>query len=701
MMGLKRSIRLGIDIGGTFTDLVAEDSSGELWRVKVPTTPSAPAQGALESVRRLLEDYQVDPRRVKVVVHATTLASNALLTGTLPKVALVTTEGFRDVLEIGRQNRPELYNLQVERIRPLVPRRYRFEISERVSYDGSVLRPLDINQARRVARNIRRLGFRSVAVCFLHSYANPRHERIVAEELRREAPRAHVSVSSDLLPEFREYERMSTTVVNACLQPVISEYLTSFQDGLASLGVRAPLFVMQSNSGTILSQQASREPARIIESGPVAGAVASKVYGRLVKAKEIISLDVGGTTSKAGVWSGERFDVTNEYEVGDRIHGVRRLEGSGYPVRFPYVDLVEVGTGGGSIAHVDEAGVLHVGPESAGSSPGPACYGRGGDRPTVTDANLVLGRLNPQYLLGGELKVDARLAEKAVREHVAGPLKTSVPNAAVGIIRIAIANMAGALRAASVERGHDPRDMTLVAFGGAGPMHACEIAKQLEIKRLLVPPWAGLFSSLGLLLADPLHDFVKTVLVPTDKADGKALAKAFETLEKKGSTMLRQEWVYGEDVVFERFLDMRYEGQAFEIPIAVPRKPINPLLVRQATRAFHRAHREKYGCADPGNKVEIVNLRAYSRGIGTAKIPRIKSQRSNHWGPRFHRRAFLGGRFVENCPVYDRTDIRPGSRGRGPCVVEDYDFTLVLPAWARYTVDISGSFRVYLSYRAT
>ncbi len=695
-MGLERSVRLGIDIGGTFTDLVAEDPSGQFWRVKVPTTPSAPAQGALESVRRLLEDYQVDPRGVKVVVHATTLASNALLTGMVPKVALITTEGFRDVLEIGRQNRPELYNLQVERIRPLVPRRYRFEIPERISYDGRVLRPLDVNRARRVARSIRRFAFRSVAICFLHSYANPRHERLVAKIVRHEAPRIHISVSSDLLPEFREYERTSTTVVNACLQPVISEYLTSFREGLASLGVRAPLFMMQSNSGTILSQQASREPARIIESGPVAGAVASKAYGKLVKAKEIISFDVGGTTSKAGVWSGERFDVTSEYEVGGRNHGVRRLEGSGYPVRFLCVDLVEVGTGGGSIAHVDEAGVLHVGPESAGSFPGPACYGIGGSRPTLTDANLVLGRLNPDYLLGGELKIDARLAERAVREHVAGPLKTGVLKAAEGILRIAIANMAGALRAASVERGHDPRGMTLAAFGGAGPMDACEIAEQLEIKRVLVPPWAGLFSSLGLLLADPLHDFVRTVLVPTEKADCKALTKTFEGLERKGRTLLREERVDDENVVFERFLDMRYEGQAFEISIPIPRKPINRLQIRQAAGVFHRAHFEKYGYSDPDNKVELVNLRSYSRGRGKATIPRIRGQRTNRVDPRFRRRVFMGGRFVENCPVYDRKDFRPGSRGSGPCVVEDYDSTLVLPVESRYTVDRYGSFRISL-----
>ncbi len=693
-MGLERSVRLGIDIGGTFTDLVAENPSGQFWRVKVPTTPSAPARGALESVRRLFEDYQVDPKRVRVVVHATTLGSNALLTGMLPKVALITTEGFRDVLEIGRQNRPELYNLQVERIHPLVPRRYRFEIPERVSYDGRVLRPLDISRARQAARNVRRLGFRSVAVCFLHSYANPRHERIMAEMLRREAPRVHISVSSDLLPEFREYERTSTTVVNACLQPVVSEYLTSFQKGLTSVGVRAPLFVMQSNSGTILSQQASKEPARIIESGPVAGAVASRYYGR--SAGGIISLDVGGTTSKAGVWSGDRFGVTTEYEVGGRIHGVRRLEGSGYPVRFPVVDLVEVGTGGGSYAVVDEAGVLHVGPESAGASPGPACYARGGSRPTVTDANLALGRLNPEYLLGGDLRLDAKMAESALKDHVARPMKTSVADAAAGVLRVAIANMAGALRAASIERGYDPRGMTLVAFGGAGPMHACEVALQMGIPRVIIPPGAGLLSSLGLLLSEPLHDFVRTMLGPANRADLSSIESALRSMEKKGRVLLRAERVQEDAMTFERFFDMRYQGQAYELSVRVPMKTVDSALVREAVRAFHRAHKERYDYSDPDTDVQIANVRVYCRGVVRAPVLRAKGARAGHVTPSTRRRVFLDGKFVDNCPVFERREMGPGLKGKGPCVVEDYDSTLVIPHRLAFEVDETGSFRIHV-----
>ncbi len=694
--GLKtEQLRLGVDIGGTFTDLVALDQKQSFWRVKVPTTPLDPARGALEAVQVFLQDYYVDPRTVRVVIHATTLASNALLTGKLPKTGLVTTEGFRDVLEIGRQNRPELYNLQVERLPPLIPRHYRFEVAERVSHEGEVLKPLDMVQTRKLAREIRRLGMQSLAICFLHSYANPKHERTAARILREENPGLLLSVSSELLPEFREYERTSTTVVNACLQPLMSQYLARFQEGLARLRIRAPLYVMQSNSGTLLSTQAAQEPARIIESGPVAGAVASKAYGKQAGIDGIVSLDVGGTTSKAGVWAGDRFEVTDEYEVGGRVHGVRRLTGSGYPVRFPYVDLVETGTGGGSVAVVDAAGVLHVGPESAGASPGPACYGRGGEKPTLTDANLVLGRLSPSHFLAGRLSLDVASAEKAVEKYVADPMRMSSRNAAVGILRIAIANMADAVRAASVEKGRDPREMTLVAFGGAAPMHACEIAQGMEISNVLIPPWAGVLSSLGLLLAEPLHDFVKTVLSPVAKADPPHLAREFRVMQEKGESLLGKEGVKVIDQLFTRFLDLRYEGQSYELSIEVPDKPVTRTLIQNAAKRFHEAHEDRYGYQDRECPVEIVNLRMYCRGAAKPVLPKhdLPSVRAS---PVSYRRVFMGGRWFESCPVYDRQEIGPGFAGTGPSVVEDYDSTLVLPSQARYVVDRAGSFRVSL-----
>jgi N-methylhydantoinase A len=570
----------------------------------------------------------------------------------------------------------------------LVPRRYRFEVRERITYDGRVLKPLDTSQAVRVARRIRRLGIGTVAVCLLHSYANSKHERKVREIFRREHPSAKLSLSSELLPEFREYERTSTTVVNACLQPLFSEYLKKLEQGLEDLGVRAPLFVMQSNSGIVLFRQASLEPARLIESGPVAGAVASKFYSN--GSESIVSLDVGGTTSKAGVWSGHGFEVTNEYEVGGRLHGSRRVEGSGYPVRFPVVDLVEVGIGGGSIAWVDDARVLHVGPQSSGSLPGPACYGRGGKLPTLTDASVVLGRLSPSFLLGGDLRLSPQLAYSAIAELVARPLRMGAIPGAIGVLRIAIARIAEALRAVTVEKGLDPREMVLVAFGGAGPMFACEVARQLEIEKIVVPPAAGLLSSLGLLLAEPLHDSVKTVLKNAANVNYRELEGVFRRMEARSRNLLRLEGVKESDVRYQRLVDVRYEGQSYELSVALRRGIVTKSVVRSAVRDFHRRHQTQYGYSQPDKPVEIVNVRSYCKGkAGT--IARVTSTHAREEGlPKRRRVWFMDGRSIE-CQVFQRNSLPLGSKGKGPCVIEDYDSTLVIPPQARYVIDRNGS----------
>src|SRR3989442_189598 len=687
------TIRIGIDIGGTFTDLVAADEKRGVWKIKVLTTPTDPSVGALDAVRRLLEKEEVDSGLVRVVIHATTLASNAVLTGNIPRAALITTSGFGDVLEIGRQNRTELYNLQVERLPPLVPRRYRFEVRERITYDGRILEPLDTSQATQVARRIRRLGIGTVAVCLLHSYANPRHEKKLGEIFRREHPSAKLSLSSELLPEFREYERTSTTVINACLQPLFSDYLEKLEHGLEKLGVRAPLFVMQSNSGTVLSRQAALEPARLIESGPVAGAVASKFYSS--GSQRIVSLDVGGTTSKAGVWSGHGFEVTNEYEVGGRVHGTRRVEGSGYAVRFPVVDLVEVGIGGGGVLRVAAARVLHVVPQSAGALPGPACYGKGGMLPTLTDASLVLGRLSSSLLLGGDLRLSPRLAYRAVAERVAKPLRLNVMNGAIGVLRIAVARIAEALRAATVEKGLDPREMVLVAFGGAGPMVACQVAEQLEMERVVVPAAAGLLSSLGLLLAEPLHDSVQTVLRDAESASVKELEKIFRGMKERARGLLGREGVEEKDVTYQRFLDMRYQGQSYELSVPLRNGIITGKVVRSAVRDFHQRHQTQYGYSQSDRSVEIVNVRSYCRGkAGT--VSGVTGIFAREKGPVMRRREwFMGGRGI-GCQVFQRNSLFPGSKGKGPCVIEDYDSTLVIPPRARSVVDRNGSVSIAL-----
>ena len=687
------NIRVGIDIGGTFTDLLATARDHQFWKIKVLTTPSDPSIGALDAIHRLVKDHSLDPTLVKVVIHATTLASNALLTGTVPRAALITTTGFRDVLEIGRQNRPELYNLQVERLPPLVPKRFRFEVSERVASDGQVLEPLSISEAVKVARKIKQLGIGSIAVCLLHSYANSKHEIEVERIISREHPTAKVSLSSRLLAEFREYERTSTTVVNACLQPLFSKYLKQLADGLARVGIDAPVFVMQSNSGTVLSGQARLEPARLIESGPVAGAVAAKYYSK--GSRSIISLDVGGTTSKAGVWSGEGFEVTSEYEVGGRLHGTRRIEGSGYPVRFPVVDLVEVGVGGGSVAWTDDASVLHVGPQSAGAFPGPACYRKSGKEPTLTDASLVLGRLSSRFLLGGDLLLDPKLAFAAIDEKVATRLHLRVIDGALGVVRIAIAKIGEALRAATVEKGLDPREMSLVAFGGAGPMFACEVADQLGIERVVVPPAAGLLSSMGLLIAEPLHDFVKTVLRDTSKADPREIERIFRTMEERGWQLLQKEGVEKSDVGYQRFLDLRYRGQSYELSVPLKKRVVTDNVVRSLVREFHRMHLTKYGYSQPRGSVEIVNVRCYCRGK-PGNVSGLGSH-SPRGGKEIEMRKvwFADGRTF-NCQVLDRESLRSGFSDRGPVVIEDYDSTLIVPPRARYRVERNGAVSIGL-----
>ena len=689
----RKVVRVGIDIGGTFTDLLAAAGDGRFWKIKLLTTPSDPSIGALDSIRRLVDKEGVNPRLIDVVIHATTLASNALLTGNTPQTALITTTGFRDVLEIGRQNRPELYNLQVERLPPLVPRRFRFEVSERVTFDGQVLESLDVSDTRQVAKKIRRLGIGSVAVCLLHSYANSKHELMVERIIREVDPNAKVSLSSQMLPEFREYERTSTTVVNACLQPLFSKYLKRLEEGLARLGIDSPVFVMQSNSGTVFSEQAGLEPARLIESGPVAGAVAAKYYSK--GSGSIISLDVGGTTSKAGVWSGDGFEVTSEYEVGGRLHGTRRVEGSGYPVRFPVVDLVEVGIGGGSVAWTDDASVLHVGPQSAGAFPGPACYGKGGKEPTLTDVSLVLGRLSSRFLLGGDLQLDSKLAFAEIDENVAKPLGLRVAEGALGVLRIAIARIGEALRTATVEKGLDPRGMSLVGFGGAGPMFACEVAKELGVERVVVPPAAGLLSSMGLLIAEPMHDFVKTVLRDASKSDPREIERIFRDMERRGRRLLQKEGVEKGEVGYQRFLDLRYRGQSYELSIPFKRRVVTNDVIRSVVQDFHRMHLTKYGYSQPKASVEIVNVRSYSRGKpGT--ISNIRSPSLRDVKVLEERKVWFADGKAFNCHVLGREGLRTGFKGRGPVVIEDYDSTLIVPPRARYMVGRNGAVSITL-----
>ena len=491
------SVRLAIDIGGTFTDAtLIDEETGRVAIAKVLSTPADPSQGFMQAAERALAEGGVAAADVSFVVHATTVATNAIIEGTIARSGFVTTDGFRDLLEIARQVRPTLYDTQFEKAPPLVPRDRAVVVRERLGPRGEVLRALEEDSVREAAAVLRREEVESVAVCLLHSYVNPEHEQRVGELLAEELPGVPVSLSSEVAPEFREYLRASTTVINAAIRPVVERYLARIEARLVEAGIRAQLLVMQSSGGVFGAEAAARRPVFMVESGPAAGVIASAHLGSTLGRPDLLSFDMGGTTAKVGLIQDGRPSVTKDYTVGGHAGaGIGGLSLSGYPVRTPVVDLVEIGAGGGSIAWVDSGGLLRVGPRSAGADPGPVCYRRGGTEPTVTDANVVLGRLNPAYFLGGEMSLDVETARRAIDERCAQPLGLDLTAAAYGIVEIANAAMVNALHLISVQRGYDPRDFVLVAFGGAGPVHANALARDVEVPLLVVPPSPGIFSA--------------------------------------------------------------------------------------------------------------------------------------------------------------------------------------------------------------
>jgi len=662
--------RVGIDIGGTFTDLVAfDDEAGELKSLKVLTTPREPWKGFMEALRQL--GWELDS--VEVVIHASTLGTNLFL-GQVglepPPAVLITNEGFRDILEIGRQNRPELYNLFFQRPRPLIPRSRRLTVAGRIGARGEELEPLDEEAVRRIAREWCSRA-RVFVVVFLHSYANPGHEKRAKEIIEEVCPKALVVASHEVDPQPKEYERTSTTVVNALLKPVLSSYLSRVAGELRSAGFKGRLLVMQSSGGVAGVEQAVERPAAFIESGPAAGAVAVAYFSRLMDIEYAIGFDMGGTTAKASSIVGGEPLVVPEYEVGGRVHMGRLLRGSGYPVRYPYIDVAEVSAGGGTIAWVDAGGALRVGPVSAGADPGPACYGRGGREPTVTDAQLVLGRL-PEELAGGRIRLRRDLAEEAIGR-LADRLGMETVEAAASIIRIANTVMSRALRLVTIERGYDPRFFALYAYGGAGPLHAVELADELGAKEVVIPPLPGVFSALGLLVTDYRHDFHMAVMRRTDELAEEELEKVFAEMAEKALAMLRGEGVPEDRVQLVRRLDMRYQGQAYELSI-----PYRGSL-KEAVEEFHQMHRERYGFSLLDAPVLVVNARLAAYGI-TAK-PRLPRAEPKPYRPEpaSRRRVYFDEAGWTETPIYKRSELRPGAEIEGPAVIESDDSTVLVP----------------------
>jgi N-methylhydantoinase A len=688
--------RLGIDTGGTFTDAtLIDEATGEVAIAKVPSTPSDPAVGFLVASERILRERGVAPAEVEYVVHGTTVATNAVIEGNVAPTGFLTTAGFRDMLEIARQVRPSLYDLRFEKPKPLVPRQRSLGVPERLDAAGQVVVPLDEEAVRAAARQLRDEGVESVAVCFLHSYVNPVHEHRAGELLREVFPEATVSLSCDVAPEFREYFRASTTVINAAIRPIVARYLARIEEELRGAGMTAELLVMQSSGGVFTFAAAAEKPVFMVESGPAAGVMAATYLGGALGYADVISFDMGGTTAKAGLVQDGRPRVTKEYEVGAMARtGGGGGKGQGYPIRTPVIDLVEFGAGGGSIAWIDSGGVLRVGPQSAGADPGPACYGKGGTEPTITDANLVLGRLNPAFFLGGEVPLDVDRAHRAIEERCARRLGLDVVTVAHGIVEIANAAMTNALRLVSVQRGFDPRDFVLVAFGGAGPVHANRLAAETEIGTTLIPMSPGTTSALGLLVTDLQHDYSVTLNQRTDRLDDRVVEDAYRNLEAQGRTALAREGVPATGVHLLRQVDIRYVGQSYELTVPLAKGKFDAATLAQVIERFHAAHNQTYGFSAPGEPAEFVNLRLTA--VGAIAKPRLRQAAPAEGDAVKARRAVWfaeTGGFVE-CPVYDRYRLAGGMVVIGPAIVEELDSTSVIHPGYATRVDRYGNLLV-------
>ena len=696
--GERALFRVGIDIGGTFTDLVFLDPSGRLHTKKVSSSVDDYARAIVDGLGEVFRDTGIAGGDIAEVLHGTTVASNAVLEQKGARTGLITTRGFRDVLEIRRLRMPRLYDLTWEKPAPLVERSLRREVTERVDASGAVQTPLDPAEVAAVVDRLRRERIEALAVCLINSYANPAHEEQIKAVVSRRAPELLACYSVEVLPEIREYERTSTTVINAYVMPIVRRYLATLRAGLDGVGVRTPLLIMQSNGGLMTDAAAAAHPIHIIESGPAAGVVGAQALARRIGLGKLITFDMGGTTAKASIVEDGEVSRAAEYQVGGGImHGSRLLTGAGYLLRVPAIDLAEVGAGGGSVVWIDPGGALQVGPRSAGASPGPLCYDLGGTEPTITDANVILGYLNPDRLAGGAVKLNPARAHEVFEDTVARPLGMPLVEAAHGAHLIAASNMMRAIRAVSSERGRDPREYALFAFGGNGPLFAAGMAEQLEMRRIVVPPAPGLFSSFGLLYADVEHHYVRTWRKLVREADPAPLGELIRRMEAAARTQLATEGFPEGRVRLRRSADCRYQGQSFELTVPFADAPIDAGTAAALAESFGQEHERTYGHrAGVGEPVEIVNLRVVAQGVSDRpRVPeRIRTDRPGG-SDQATRRVYFGPALGwRETPILDRPAL--ATPREGPCIIEEYDATCVVPPGARAMLDAYGNIAIEL-----
>ncbi|MFX0168713.1 MAG: hydantoinase/oxoprolinase family protein [Candidatus Hodarchaeota archaeon] len=672
-------IRIGIDIGGTFTDVILIDATGHRWHEKVRSTPEDASQGVIEGVKRILEHANVTPNEVDYLLHGTTVATNTVLQRQGATISLIVTKGFEDLLEIGRQQRRALYDLFLERVEPLVQRSKVEGVDERILANGEVHQPLTNSEAQRV---IQKAGYHTeaVAVCLLFAYRNPLHEQVLQAHLHKLIPELPISLSSQIIPEYREYERLSTTVLNAYITPVLTRYLRRLETALNAIGIRAPLLVMQSHGGVLQSKLARNHAVRLMFSGLAGGTLGGRYTSQVLDQDHLITFDMGGTSTDVALITQGTVQETSEGQI------------DGWPCRVPMVDVNTVGAGGGSIAWIDEGQILRVGPKSAGAIPGPAAYAGGGEQATVTDANLILGRLNPDYFLGGEIKLDFKLAHAAITK-LADRIALSPIECAYGIIRVVNANMERAIRVVSIQRGYDPRDFSLAAFGGAGPMHAWALAVNLGIPQVDIPFTPGLHSALGLLATELRFDQSQTVLESTENLNVSHLHKTYHELKSQLAGLMRDQGVKKQEIQITYFADLRYQRQAYEITLPVPRIDKTKSWVKKLEQSFHAQHKQRYGFASTSSPVTIVNLRvSATHAMPSLKPTKVPPQGEQNPSPKQVRPVFFEeyNGFVET-PVYDRLNLGGGATIFGPAIIEQVDTTTVIHPQTKAVVHSGGN----------
>lgn len=662
------SYKIGVDVGGTFTDVfLLNETTGQLAVHKVSSSPENPSKAIINGVSEILRIQGIPPDQVTYLAHGTTVATNAIIEQRGGKVGLLTTQGFRDLLEIGRQMRPRLYDLYLDYPPPLVTRDLRLEVKERVLHRGEVFIPLDESSVRDQIQKLKENRVDAVVICLLYSYLNPSHEARIKEMVQQAMPDVYISVSHEVLPEFREYERLSTTTLNASLMPVMDTYLRNFQKEARQIGILVSPRINQCNGGVMNVETACQFPIRTALSGPSAGVIGALFVGNEINKMDLITFDMGGTSTDVCLLEKGVSSISNDRWVG------------GYPAKIPSVDVNAVGAGGGSIAWIDLDGLMKVGPKSAGASPGPACYGLGGTEPTVTDANVILGRLNPEYLLGGRMKIDRILAESALNR-LGERLGLGLIDMARGVIRIVTANMVKAIRAISVERGYAPKEFSLLAFGGAGPLHAVGVARELDISNVIIPPNPGILCAMGLLVADARNDYVRTFLMDTASADSERVNRIFDQMESDARQWLTGEGFDDADQRLSRTVDMRYVGQNFELSVEVPPRRLNPRDMEDLVSRFYTEHERNYGHYTPGEPTQLVNFRVIARGV----IPKLdmtrgyEDSKDTSSALLLRRSVYFDEGTPLPTPVYDRFKLHPGQRIVGPAVIEQMDSTTLV-----------------------